>query len=405
MLCDMSDQERKETRLHDRGVLERPKGSGVWWAVWYDEYGHKRRKKCGPKRLAIQFRAKMLNEVFERLHFPNRFRHQNVLVADAIEDYLTRKRGVLRSLVNWERYAKQWKATFAGKILRQVVPGDIERYAARRRADGLCDASVNRELTLLRSVFNMAIEDGKAETNPVRSKFFEKENNQRVRYLSADEENQLRVAVGEARWPTIALAMHTGLRQGNLFNLRWSDVSFETGIVRVPRSKSGEAYVAPMNDEVRRLLQDLPSRLRSRWVFPSRNGARPMNPKNFLHRVFCPALAKAGIADFRWHDLRHTFASRLVMAGVDIRTVQELMGHKTLAMTLRYSHLSPEHRLDAVQRLVKTPPTDTTADTKPPEENPPETAPRKSAILRRKKVSRVGFEPTTLCLKGRCSAT
>ncbi len=88
---------------------------------------------------------------------------------------------------------------------------------------------------------------------------------------------------------------------------------------------------------------------------PERARRDAARPKNFLHRAFTPALVNAGIQDFHWHDLRHTFASRLVMAGVDIRTVQELMGHKTLVMTLRYSRLSPAHKVDAVQRFTRRP--------------------------------------------------
>jgi site-specific recombinase XerD len=92
-------------------------------------------------------------------------------------------------------------------------------------------------------------------------------------------------------------------------------------------------------------------RIQSDWVFPSDTGTTPLDGQNFVNRVFLKALKKARIEDFSWHCLRHTFASRLVMHGVDLRTVQELLGHKTLTMTLRYSHLSPGHQLDAVQRL------------------------------------------------------
>src|SRR5262249_32004477 len=142
-----------------------------------------------------------------------------------------------------------------------------------------------------------------------------------------------------------------GLRESEEFGLRWENVDFRTGIITVPRAKHGEKRHVPMNDYVRAVLLKLPSRDRSAYVFPSATGETPINTCNFMNRVFRKALTDGKTETLRWHDLRHTFASRLVMAGVDLRTVQELLGHKTITMTLRYSHLSPAHQLAAVQRL------------------------------------------------------
>jgi hypothetical protein len=100
---------------------------------------------------------------------------------------------------------------------------------------------------------------------------------------------------------------------------------------------------------------------------PRANSDTPLDPRNYIRRIFYPALKRARIHDFRWHDLRHTFASRLVIRGVDIRTVQDLMGHRTLAMTMRYAHLSAGHKLDAVQRLNPTPTATATATGEQPE--------------------------------------
>jgi len=110
-------------------------------------------------------------------------------------------------------------------------------------------------------------------------------------------------------------------------------------------SKHGETRHIPINDRVLEIFQDSPSRMKSEWGFPSGSLVTPMDGKNFVSRVFMPAVKEAGITDFRWHDLRHTFASRLVMAGADLKSVQELMGHKTIAMTMKYAHLSPGHRM------------------------------------------------------------
>jgi len=228
--------------------------------------------------------------------------------------------------------------------LAEVTTADLERYRERRRKEGAAEATCNRELGFLRAVYRTAIADGVLERSPVAARLFFRERNQRVRYLTDDDEARLRRAIGEEHWALVAVALHTGFRQRNQFRLRWADdVNFEAGSVRAHATKSGEDYHVPMNDELRAFLRALPSRLRSAWVFPSETGSTPLDPKNFINRHFRPALREAGITDFHW----------LTMLGVDIRTVQELLGHKSLAMTLRYSHLSPAHKLSAVQRLAR----------------------------------------------------
>jgi len=353
---------RRSGRCRQRGVFERPRGSGVWWVRYHDEHKREHREKVGPKALALKVYQKRKNEVQEHRFFPERIRRCDVLLADMIDDYLARAES-LRAFAEYERAARYWKEALPGRTLADVMPGDIERYMVQRSQE-VAPATVNRALSFLRRVFNVAISDGKADRNPVRAVKFFKENTQRVRFLTEEEEGRLRDAVGGEHWPLVAVALHTGLRRAEQFTLRWEHVDFTTGILTVPRSKHGEARRVPMNDMVRDILRARPSRLKSPYVFPSTTGATPLDAKNFMSRVFVPALRRAGIENFHWHDLRHTFANRLVMAGVDLRTVQELMGHKGIAMTLRYAHLSPAHQLDAVQRLAR-PRTGTTTGADP----------------------------------------
>jgi len=231
----------------------------------------------------------------------------------------------------------------------------------------LADASINRELSFLRKAMNHALRKRLVDANPVGARNggvkLAKENNQRVRYLTDEEETRLREHVEESGWPFVAFALHTGIRQDNQFRLQWSDVNFGTGIIMVREPKGGSDYPVPMNATVRALLTALPSRLKSRYVFPSSTGRTPMGSQNFMHRVFVPALEAAKVEDFHWHDLRHTFASRLVMAGVPLLTVSKLLGHKTLAMTLRYAHLAPGHLLNAVCTLDQSPSSGTRSGT------------------------------------------
>jgi integrase len=147
-----------------------------------------------------------------------------------------------------------------------------------RKRGPLAPATLNRELAFLRRIFNVAIEDKKLETpNPVSAKLFAKENNARVRFLTDDEESKLREAIGADEWPKVAVAIHTGLRRGEQFNLRWEYVDFTTGLITVPRSKHGKLRRVPMNDTVREILRAFPSRLKSPYVFSSETGETPID--------------------------------------------------------------------------------------------------------------------------------
>jgi len=359
----MSRDERSGSRRGtDRGLFERPRGSGVWWVRYADENGREHREKIGPKGLARKVYAKRKTEVQERRFFPESIGRRDVLLADMIDDVLKRAKGRIRAFSDYERYGLYWKQAFPGRTLAQITPGDVERYQAQRIKKA-APATVNREVKFLKRVFNIAVADSLVPINPTNRVKLYRENNERVRFLSAEEETRLREAMRAEDWSVVAFAIHTGLRQGEQFNLHWENIDFVTGIVTIPRSKSGKVRRVPMNDTVRAVLRALPSRARSTYVFPSKTGETARDARNFLHRAYAPALKQAKIDGMRWHDLRHTFASRLVMAGVDIRTVQELMGHQSIAMTLRYSHLSPAHQLDAVQRLNAA--TGTTTGTKP----------------------------------------
>jgi integrase len=347
----MDDEERnkpKNRKRRERGVFEKEPGSGAWWVRYADEDGRLHREKVGPKGLALKVYRKRKTEVAERRFFP-RSHAKQLTVGEMIEDALKRSEHTANYRNN-VHYAELFKSEFGDAPMRAIVPGDIERYAAKRTGEKKAAATLNKELSFLRRVFNLAIADDLLDKSPFRSVKFLKENNQRVRFLSDDEEKRLKGALGRD-WEIASLAINTGLRRAELFNLRCENVDFATGLITIPRSKNGELRRVPMNETAKEILRP---RMGSEWIIQNRFG-RPRNAKNFKERVFDPAVAAAEIDNLRFHDLRHTFASRLVMQGVDLPTVQALMGHKSISMTLRYAHLSPEHQLGAVRKLDRQP--------------------------------------------------
>ncbi len=339
-----------------RGVYERKPGE--WWIRYVDAQGRYRREKAGIKGVAIDLVRKRKMEALIGKKLPEKLRRATVTFAEIARDALAYSRANKLSYRNDASRMETLLTWFRDYPAEAITAPDIERRLHQEKKWSA--ATANRYRALLSLTYRLAIRAGKVKENPARLVQHRLEDNARIRFLSDDEEKALRKVLG-AKFPEqlaeFVLALNTGLRLSEQYGLTWADVSVSRRVLTIQRSKNGTTRHVPLNQSSLNALESLRERAGSTgFVCGGAPGPR---------RWFEPALAEAKIASFSWHCLRHTFASRLVMAGVDIRTVQELLGHKTIAMTVRYSHLAPKHTLAAVERLDAHPesPTDTTTDT------------------------------------------
>jgi len=241
---------------------------------------------------------------------------------------------------------------FGKRRLGRITPLMIEAYKAERLTR-VSPATVNRELATLRHMFRKAVEWGYVKASPVVGVGGLKEPPGRVRYLRLEEIERLLFQCATHIRPIVIAALNTGMRKGEILGLRWRDVDLADRRIVVVNSKNNETRMIPVNQTLFWVLDDLRKGNKgggwSEFVFNDWAG-RPLGD---IKKGFAGAVRRAGIVDFRFHDLRHTFASHLVMSGVDLRTVQQVLGHTEIKMTLRYAHLSSGHVLKSLERLDK----------------------------------------------------
>ena len=272
-----------------------------------------------------------------------------------------------------------------------VTVRQIEQVLTELRQAGRRPATLVRHVAVLKAAFNRAKSHGLVKDNPAERVSLPKVNNELVRYLTADQETELLEALPEQYRSLVTVALHTGLRQGELLALQWSDIDWNAGIVTVQQTKAGCRLRIPMNSVVVGVL----SGLQTNASHDIESRTFPFSP-HYVRRVFNRAVIAAGLAPFRFHDLRHTFASRLAMQGANDRTLMALGGWKSPAMLARYAHLSPTHLWKAVEGLTQLGTvTETVTEETATEEE--------TQKLLKKVVSRLGLEPRALALKGRCS--
>jgi integrase len=239
--------------------------------------------------------------------------------------------------------------------IKDISVAGIEKWRVERMKSAKA-ASINRELTALRAALSWGFKRGLYDTHPLArlERLQERDSQPKVRFLAPDERERLMAALEcreEYLRKMVIISLNTGIRRGALFSLLWSDVDLDKRILtlRGEDAKSGKTNHVPLNIAAFSAFKEWRQKSKGEGlVFPSpKTGKRMDNCKTAWKNL----MKAAAIENFRWHDMRHDFASQLVMKGIDLNTVRELMGHSDIKMTLRYAHLAPEMKARAVAAL------------------------------------------------------
>ena len=359
------DKERgifQRTRT-DKTTGERKLEPGWWVRIIHD--GREIWRKCSTKSQARAVYHRLKEEIRTERLLPK----AKVAPAVTLRAWLKRchEGCTNRGIQNERLYTRRWSLWPLGtRLLSEITSEDLKRFQVQMRAKlkprppkapkdfqrkrMWSDSTINRHFSFLKHALMLALKDSKLTRNPaIGVKPFPEVT--KTRFLSEAELIRLQGVMSPKDWALIALAVETGLRREEQFKLRWEHVDLEVGLLTLPMPKGNKSRYVPLSDQAKTILRSFDSFLRSAWVFPGvTDDAHPMDSRAFLRRAFEPGLRKAGITGVCWHTLRHTAASRRIMAGVDLVSVKEILGHRSIQTTLRYSHLDPAHLQDAVNR-------------------------------------------------------
>ncbi len=346
------------------------------WYIDFYFHGHRIREMIGPSRkLAETIVAKRKVAIAENKNLDIKKDPEPVKFHEFAKEYLKWARANKKhsTCIKDISIMRGLDAHFEKKSIHEITTWDIEKWKMKRK-ETLKPGSVNRELALVKHLFSKAVEWKKLKESPAKAIKRMKGETNRLRFLMPEETNILLSNCEGLLWgllePLVTLALHTGARKGELQNLKWTEIDFKLENITLLDTKNGERRDIRMDQTVRSTLEALDRRSefvfpntrkaystivdygldrRSEFVFPNTAGKKIACSR--LHEAFHEALARSGIEDFHFHDLRHSFASNLVMNGAELNDVRELLGHKKMEMTLRYAHLSKRHKGKVVNIL------------------------------------------------------
>ncbi|MFC2169647.1 tyrosine-type recombinase/integrase [Acidobacteriota bacterium] len=258
---------------------------------------------------------------------------------------------------SWETdrsYLKNMKNYFKDLNLHEITSLEIEKYKAERIKLNARPSTVNRCLAILRRMFNLAVEWKYLDENQIpKFKFFSESDNLREKILDKEEERRLLDSSVEHLKSIIIVALNTGMRLGEILNLKWGQINLKAKEIRVDKTKSGKIRFininTPLLEELNRLKKNAD---KEEYVFTNPKTGKPFTS---VKTAFIASCRRARISGLRFHDLRHTFATRLIQAGVDLITVRDLLGHSSAKITERYTHSQQEQKVRAVELLAKKP--------------------------------------------------
>lgn len=313
------------------------KKNGNWFVRYRDIEGKQREMKAGAtKALALELERKILGE----RDLKKRFGYttlKEITFNDWADQYLERCKTRLRKGTYENKFynIQKMKILFGDKLLSKLTENDFWDFVKTTKG-GIAGQTVKTYKNIFFSLLNEAkecnynIADIKIKVGKI--------NNTRIRYLTQEEAEILINNSGDLKL-LIIMALTTGMRKSEMLNLTWQNIDFTARLIHIEESKNGERRSVPINSTLFNMLE------------PKESGKKVFNLK-YIDYKFKQILKKSNIINFRFHDLRHTFASWLAIKGVSIYTIKELLGHKSIQMTQRYAHLSPDIRYQAVE-LIK----------------------------------------------------
>ena len=311
------------------------------------------------EKLASDIRAERMRSMRHGLELP-RQKAKVPFLKDVWIKYQSWAEKNKRARDDISRYNNHIAERFSEKRMNEVSAFDLERFKSELLTEGLAPATVKHCLVIIRQVYNKAMAWGLYKGgNPVKGVKMPIVQNQRQRFLRHEEATTLLKELSAMQTSTLhdmaLLSLHSGLRAGEIFNLKGYDLDFQNNLIRITDPKNKTTRYADMTMTIKDMFENRKPEAPEGLVFPDRNGKKIVNISKSFREVIKKLGFNEGITDRRqavtFHSLRHTFASWLALQGESLITIRDMLGHRTTAMTERYSHLIPDHKRKAAERL------------------------------------------------------